>query len=427
MRRYAVGMALVLVVLVTASAWLGTTVSREHSLAESRRLSQAIADALVAPLITDELSDPRSEDAELLDRLMRSRIEDGSMVRVKIWRPDGTIVWSDQEELIGRRFEIEPQDRELFGTHDATAELSSLDKPENARERAAGELIEVYAGTIGADGSPILFEAYLPANEILEQSKTLVTALLAMSVGVLVLFAAAAVPLGLSLARRVERSQQQRARMIRHGLLASDLERRRIAADLHDSVIPDLAGVVYLLPVVKDRVANGDEAESYLDRIRDIVARNVAALRSALVIVHPPDLERAGLGVVLGDLAAEAEPHGLVAEVEVREGFSAPLLAEQLICRVVREGLRNVTRHARASRAEVRVWEADGMVHVEVTDNGVGPRLGPDGTVVIPAGHLGLTLLADTVRDLGGCLELSEGDEAGARLSVRFPQDVDAP
>ena len=60
--------------------------------------------------------------------------------------------------------------------------------------------------------------------------------------GTLALFMLAVLPLAMSLAP-VERAQLDRSKMMRHALLASDLERRRIAQDLHDGVIQDLAGL----------------------------------------------------------------------------------------------------------------------------------------------------------------------------------------
>ncbi len=67
-------------------------------------------------------------------------------------------------------------------------------------------------------------------------------------------FGVAVLPLEPAAGPGVERAHVERGRMTEHALLSSELERRRIAQDLHDGVIQDLAGAGLVLPLVSERV-----------------------------------------------------------------------------------------------------------------------------------------------------------------------------
>ena len=79
-------------------------------------------------------------------------MRDGSVRHMKLWGADGTVLWSDESAIIGRRYPLPEDVQGLFATQGVFAELSSLDKAENAGERGEGELLEVYAGAVDAQG-----------------------------------------------------------------------------------------------------------------------------------------------------------------------------------------------------------------------------------------------------------------------------------
>jgi signal transduction histidine kinase len=86
---------------------------------------------------------------------------------------------------------------------------------------------------------------------------------------------------------------------------------------------------------------------------------------------------------------------------------------------VIREGLRNVARHARADQAVVRVRRDGREVVVQVEDDGVGLPTGG-----APEGHFGLLLLSDTISDVGGTVRVAPAPLGGTLLEARFPADA---
>lgn len=420
--RFAMWSVVALVVLAIGTLFVAQRIAREEALRDARIRSANIADG-VAKVVDDDLRARDPAKLAKVQQLMEPRLQAGLMSHIKLWSEDGGILWADEQQLIGRRFPLEEDVSSLFGTRKVTAELSDLNKAENRTERGEGQLLEVYVGTFDADSRPMVFEAYVSTAGMERDETAIIRGLLPMSLGGLLLFQVAVLPLALSLARSVERAQKERSKLLRHGLLASDLERRRIAQDLHDGVIQDFAGLGYAMPIVAEHLPKGPEAadaREAVEHVSSVLSRDVTALRSLLTDIYPPDLEGEGLVAAVEELAMQAEDAKLSVSVQVSPDFHAPLDAARLAYRVVREGLRNVVRHAQATAAQVHLLRTGDDLVVRVVDDGRGV---PE-NVTAPHGHLGLRLLEDTVRDLGGRLDLSPGARGGAILEAVFPADL---
>ncbi|MEZ5225737.1 MAG: hypothetical protein R2710_03425 [Acidimicrobiales bacterium] len=121
-------------------------------------------------------SSPWSPRRAREDRSCRSRLRhSGSLVRVKIWSADGTIVYSDEGRLIGEQFELDDESVELLAAGpsdvEAQAEVSDLDEPENKYEERAVKLLEVYLPIYTSTGTPLLFEAYFRYEGVAEAGR----------------------------------------------------------------------------------------------------------------------------------------------------------------------------------------------------------------------------------------------------------------
>ena len=144
---------------------------------------------------------------------------------------------------------------------------------------------------------------------------------------------------------------------------------------------------------------------------------DVAALRTLIGDIYPPEL---GAGQLPGAVAALLET---TAGPRIRTHLAAPPVmdlpvdAAVLVYRVIREALRNTVKHAEAHVVGVELVQRDGAVVAVVTDDGVGMR------DQAQHGHLGLRLLADTVRDAGGTFDLTSCPGGGVRVTARVPVD----
>ena len=130
----------------------------------------AMQETLVKPrLRKSDFTETGSIDRRSFDRFMRRSTFAPNIVLIKIWRPDGTIVWSSDKKLIGRRFEPEEDFRRALDRHIAF-ELTDLSGAENVRERSKHkELLEVYS-PIEFDGKVVgVFEAYYSMDPVLRE------------------------------------------------------------------------------------------------------------------------------------------------------------------------------------------------------------------------------------------------------------------
>jgi len=424
--RFVVFSVVALVVLMLATLFLGAKIARQEALRDARMRGASIANLIAAPLVNAKVRAHVPGAGKQLTTVMRNRMSDGSVIHVTLWNKDGEVIWADQKDLVGTRAPLSANMEALLGTHDVTAQVTDFTNATEATERKLGEALEVYAGVHDADQLPMVFEAHFSSEKMHQDEQAIIRGFLPIVVAALLLFQIAVLPLAVSLARRVERGIAERSGWMRHALLASDLERRRIAQDLHDGVIQDLAGISYVIPTLHAHFA-GDSAAARTARetsqqVSQILTRDVAALRSMITDIYPPDLQGPGLEAAIQDLARNAAAHRLQVQVDIAPGLPLPIDTARLAYRIVREGLRNVTKHAQATVATVKVHAESDHLLVSVSDNGLGIHGKP-----VKEGHLGLRLLEDTVRDLGGRVTLRSSLSGGTVLDASFPLSLLQP
>ena len=297
LRRFVALSVVTLLVLAVGAVLVGNRIAEEWALDDARLRGATVAQAVAGPLVDEQVRAGDAAAIARLDGILHNAMIEGSIKHVKLWTEQGVVIWSDETAVIGQRFPLDEDVEEIFQTHGVTAAVSTLDKAENVAERDEGELLEVYAGVADGTGEPLVVEAYLSTAQMRAQQRTVLVALLTLAVGVLVAYQLAVVPLAVGLARRVERGQEQNAAVLRRSLLAIHRERLRIAHDLHDGVVQDLAGLTYAMPLVAEQLPSTPEASLARQTVADatvMLAHDVEALRSLLVDIHPPDLEGPG-------------------------------------------------------------------------------------------------------------------------------------
>jgi two-component system NarL family sensor kinase len=358
-----------------------------------------------------------------LDDLVQGKILNSSVTRVKIWSHDGRILYSDEPRLINQRFQLAADELALFDRGGVEAELSDLRKPENRYERPLGKLLEAHTVIRTREGEPVLFEIYQRFDSVSQSAGQLLGALAPPLIGglaVLLLFQA---PLAWSMARRLKRGHRERELLLASAIEASDQERRRIAADLHDGVVQDIAGVAFgLAPLAEDAARRDDGREAAA--LHDAVARlrqGVRGLRTLLVEIHPPTLESAGLEAALHDLLSPLVAAGIVTELYVADSAAAGSGRDALIYRAAREAVRNAQAHADATMVCVEVTNpSPDTTRLVVTDDGRGFAPGERSRREAD-GHVGLTLLEGLVKQVDGTLAVSSEPGEGTRLQLEVP------
>jgi signal transduction histidine kinase len=201
-------------------------------------------------------------------------------------------------------------------------------------------------------------------------------------------------------------------------LHVQEAERRRIAEELHDELIQDLVGIQMTLEAAALRTDAGP-AEAAVD-----LGRVIARLRELVFELRPHTLESDGLPgtarVMLGRLADEA---GIRAELRSHLAGRLPVACEQLAYRVVREGIQNVRRHARAGAVSLELNLRGRHLEIWLTDDGVGfdPDLAAD------LGHFGLASITHQVESVEGSLHVTSAPGRGTALHALIPHRFSRP
>jgi two-component system NarL family sensor kinase len=413
--RY-IASALVAVVLISV---LGVVLFRrlgeEEAIRDAKDQTRASAKWAVEPMLTVGVL--RGDPAALsrLDRVVReSVLQDSSVVRVKIWDRSGRIVYSDEARLIGARYPGEIEELQGDRIH---AHVSDLDKPENRFERGFGKLLEVYVALTTRSGQPVRYEEYYRSSFIDARARRIFREFGFISLGALILLALIQLPLAWQLAHRVRRAQRERLELLQRAVDASERERRRIAADLHDGVVQNLAGVSYSLSAAASSAPA--ELSPTLGEAAAETRQALRELRSLLVEIYPPDLQREGLEAALEDLLAPCAARGLETRLAVDDDHLPPAV-ESLFFRAAQEALRNVVKHSGAQRVDVEVARRNGSATLRVEDDGSGFEV--DGRP--PGDHFGLRVLRDLVREVGGDLEIDSKPGRGTVVCVDVDVEV---
>ncbi|BBY85208.1 sensor histidine kinase [Mycolicibacterium tokaiense] len=418
---FVVGSLVAIAVIMVGGFFVLRGVAIDEATQDTRERVRSEGRLVEAAGLRDGIRNGDPQALRQLDSVIRSQVLGDSIVRVKLWAQDGTILYSDEPALIGQRFTLGSEERELFDTGQVDAELSDLTQPENAYERREDRLLEAHTIVHTPDGTPLLFEIYQRFSAVSASGTRLLSALAPVLIGAVVVLLLFQVPLAYSMARRLQRGYRDREQLLANAIAASTGERRRIAAGLHDGVVQDLAGVAFGLAPLADAAARrGDEAEAGALRDAAVTLRNgIRDLRTLLVEIHPPNLHATGLHVALSDLLSPLQADGITTTLTIDEEFGDHP-DDALLYRVAREAVHNARLHAAASTVDVSVHREEDTVRLDVADNGHGFS-DDERRARTAEGHVGLTLLDEVVTQADGVLAVHSTPGAGTTVSVRMP------
>ncbi|MET0734711.1 MAG: ATP-binding protein [Microbacterium sp.] len=424
--RLAAGLAIVLIAVALLGAFAAQLLAEREAVNDAANITDVFAEAVVQPALTNALADGDPDAVEPFDTVIRERVLGPGVVRVKIWAPDGTVLYADEPELIGRTFELDQPQREALADPQTRAEVSDLSDSENEFE-SGDRLLEVYRPVWTPDGRQLLFEMYAPYDPVATRSGELWRGFAGVTVSTLLLLVVLTAPIVWRLLNRTRRDESERAALLQHAVDASDVERRRIAATLHDGPVQELIATTFAAENAAATASSRGEGGLAAD-VRDVassVRGNVRALRSLLVDIYPPSLADAGIAQALADLADGLRGRGVDASVDVSPELPELADADQrLIYRVAQECLRNTAAHASPGRAWVRLFPADGATVLEVADD--GPGFDPSSLRDRPDGHFGTRIVGDLATEAGARLEVATAPGAGTAWRLTVPRTADA-
>jgi two-component system, NarL family, sensor kinase len=206
-------------------------------------------------------------------------------------------------------------------------------------------------------------------------------------------------------------------------LHAQEMERQRIAIELHDSMSQHLAGLVMGLTQLRSRVEDDPRSKAMVDEMSKLTQLAIRETRVLSYLLNAAGDEEEGL---------KTPVRRFVEGFGRRTGLKATFRAEgpvdavggavrHTIFRVTQEALSNVYRHARASKVSVELVSRAGAFTVRIADDGRGIGGGSGVSLGQPLLGVGIPGMRARIEQLGGRLDIGNGPRGGAVVTATIP------
>lgn len=442
-------------IMCGAMAILGQWLSAQIEAGQIRSRAESASlymHGFLAPHVR-ELNDSPEISAEhrlALDRLLLNPDLSDRVEGVRIWRADGTVIYSTEKSLIGKRMLTPDVARAFRG--DIVAQLEKQADDEDGVARTY-PLLEVYAPIYHdkANGVVAVGEFYEDAGQFIDglaaaQRRTWVVVGLTTATIMALLFL---------IVRRASRLIiDQQSRLTRQLVTARELAEQnrvlgetadklritasqanerllnRIGADLHDGPVQLLSLLILRLgqpphrsrPEVSTSQAGANASvDGGAEQLAKQVLTELRDLSSGLIL---PELGNASLEQALRLAVARHELATGTTVEAIFEGLPTQIDPSLRIClfRVIQEGLNNAFRHGEAKEQTVAVRGRGDAITISVADSGPGPseQIDRQGRV----NPLGLQGIRNRVEVFGGAMQLRRREPRGAELFVEIPLET---
>lgn len=199
---------------------------------------------------------------------------------------------------------------------------------------------------------------------------------------------------------------------------AQEIERRRLAADIHDGISQRLVTLSYRLDAAARAAADPHAVAEQLGKARELADLTLQEARAAISGLRPPVLDDLGLSGGLASLARSIPQVEL--EVDLAE-TRVPDHIELALYRIAQECLQNVVKHARATTARLTFAVEENVARLEIIDDGIGfdtfeHPLGSD-----EMSGYGLLSMAERAEIVGGRLNIRSRPGAGTAVTATIP------
>jgi signal transduction histidine kinase len=211
----------------------------------------------------------------------------------------------------------------------------------------------------------------------------------------------------------VDLSQRVARDSLRHVVAGQEVERRRLARELHDETGQALTSILLGLRALEEANTGVD-----VDELRGLVVATLQDVRRLAVQLRPKALDDFGLVPALERLAQTfSESSGIRVQLEARIGDERlPTEVETTVYRIVQEALTNVVKHAEAREVSILLVRRDGMLTAVVEDDGGGFD-----SAAVRTDSLGLEGMRERVALHDGRLTIESAPGSGTTLRVEVP------
>jgi two-component system sensor histidine kinase UhpB len=218
----------------------------------------------------------------------------------------------------------------------------------------------------------------------------------------------------------LRRSRERLRALTRHINSAREVERARLAGEVHDVLGGMLSAAKFDLTRMARRTeASGQqELQQITADLMDLMQETIDTARAISNELRPTSLDLLGLPAALRQAVERfAERHQITVTVHCDPALpTLPGAVSVQVFRIVQEALTNVARHAQATHIELDMGHADGNLWLRLSDNGCGLPSSP-----VRPGAFGLFSMTERAHGIGGELVVRNADTGGTELRLTLP------
>ena len=445
-RRFlAANMAILLVAGVVVGTWIGSTLERsivDRTAAVTALYVESFVEPLVQGLGQDGTLSEESRNA--LDDLLKDGSLGDLVVSLRVWSPDGTIVYGSIDENVGQTFPVQGELAEAFDGQVA-ADLSDLSATENGVERRYwSRLLEMYVPVrmSGSDAITSVVEFYQLPDAIdreVGEARLLSWGLVAAVIGVSFLLLYGIVKQGSDTIGRQESALEQQvgelSELLAENSALSDKVRdaadqtmtlneralRRISAELHDGPGQTVSLALIRFDALRATTAepDGTGPPAEVDEIETALRDALRDMRAIAAGLRMPELAPLPVREVAERAVSDhTRRTGMAVAVTIGSVPEQVGLSTKIaLFRATQELLSNAFRHGNGAAVRLRL-ESDGQfLRLTVADDGPGF----DVAVLADQAGLGLAGMREQAELLGGDFEIRSRSGSGTETRVRWP------
>jgi PAS domain S-box-containing protein len=217
--------------------------------------------------------------------------------------------------------------------------------------------------------------------------------------------------------RELHCSLEQLHQLTQHIETVRENERLNIARELHDDLGQALTAVKIDLGIIKRDVSD-EKIITKVNNVSELVRDTIVTVQRLTAQLRPQIIDDLGLEAAIEWYTKEfAQRNGVEIALHIESGIRVTPNASLTVFRIMQESLTNISRYAKATRADISLSKLDDNVYFTISDNGIG----------ISDSHLkskksfGLIGMKERSASLGGTLEVSRGEKNGTVVQMSFP------
>lgn len=208
-------------------------------------------------------------------------------------------------------------------------------------------------------------------------------------------------------------------------LRSQELERKRIARDLHDTIIQNLTNLIHKTELTL-KVMDVDSVRAKLElmTISNSVREIIDEMRSIIYNLRPMAFDDIGIDVIIERELSKVKEMGIEVKYSVKgDSGKVDQIVLLTLVRIIQEACNNTIKHANATKIDVEINYSENNIEIYIRDNGIGFQISDNTEIIYESkSGFGLSMMKERVYLLSGFISFESNINEGTQIYVKVPK-----